>query len=221
MTNTTSTPLAPLFHDRFRRLGAGWLARLTLPRRLVAALLALLAVGLALFPPATASEAAATTLVTARDLAPGQTLTRDDVRPVAMPTHLVPAGALTEPATAVGRVLAGAARAGEPLTDARLVGADSALPSGADPNAVAVAVRLADPAVADLLHPGSRVDVVAGDSVGTAGEILADGATVVTVRPVDRSERDHGQLVVLAVARDDSAAVAGASLQHPVTVTLR
>ncbi len=65
------------------------------------------------------------------------------------------------------------------------------------------------------------MDVVAGDSVGTAGEILADGATVVTVRPVDRSERDHGQLVVLAVARDDSAAVAGASLQHPVTVTLR
>ena len=68
------------------------------------------------------------------------------------PPELVPAGAVRDLAAADGRVLVGAARAGEPLTDVRLVGAGLA----AGGSAAAVPVRLGDAAVAALLVPGIK-----------------------------------------------------------------
>ncbi|GAA3432368.1 hypothetical protein [Kutzneria kofuensis] len=111
-------------------------------------------------------------------------------------------------------MLTGAARAGEPITDVRLVGPENTLLATGNPDAVAVPVRLTDAAVADLLRPGSRVDVV-GDPA-----VLANDAVVVAVRPSEGASA-KGRLVVVALPRQAAAKVAAASLAQSVTVTLR
>ena len=131
-----------------------------------------------------------------------------------LPAAYAPAGTITDAGAAVGRVLAGAARSGETITDVRLVGPANTLLATGSPDAVAVPVRLTDAAVADLLRPGSRVDVV-----GDPG-VLANDAVVVVVRPSEGVSA-KGRLVVVALPRQLAAKVAAASLAQPVTVTLR
>ena len=164
-------------------------------RRILAGLLALVAVGVAVLPDGSTVDVA----VTARDLAPGVPLGADDVRLVAVPASLVPAGAVSE-RDALGRALAGAARSGEFLTDARL--------SPADPDVSSVAVRLADAGVVALLRPGSRVDVVGAES-----RVLAADASVVAVR--------EGEVVVISADRASAHRLAAETLTGPVAVILR
>jgi hypothetical protein len=120
--------------------------------------------------------------------------------------------------------LGGALRAGEPITDVRLI--DSGL-AGSPPGSSAVSVRLADPAVADLLHPGVRVDVITQDptqsdgSPPASGALLASDAIVLTVRDADTAPGQRGRLVVLGLPEQVATRVAAVSLRQPVTVTLR
>lgn len=212
-------------------------------RRGLAAALLLLALGLALRPDPTDTRPTTALLVARHDLAPGSTLAPADVVLRRIPTDLLPAGALTTVQAAAGHVLGGALRAGEPITDVRLV--DSGL-AGSPPGSSAVPVRLADPAVADLLHPGVRVDVVTQDptqsgdpppvpsiapsvdppvdssgSTPESGALLASDAIVLTVRDADTAPGQHGRLVVLALPEQVATRVAAVSLRQPVTVTLR
>jgi Flp pilus assembly protein CpaB len=227
MGTGNTSPAAPP-RERLRRLiGTAGRARSTVLRRIVAALLTLLAVVLALRPaPATAGPSVGV-LVAAHDLPPGVLLDPADLRLGALPPDAVPAGALREPAAAAGRVLAGPARAGEPITDVRLLGPENTWLSSGDPSAAAVPVRLADAGVADLLRPGARVDVVALDERSQRDAVLATDAVVLTVRSAGSSTGsagavgDHGRLVVVALARAAATKVAAASLGQPVTVTLR
>jgi Flp pilus assembly protein CpaB len=186
-------PLRPLLRDRLRARPA----QVNRLRKVLACLLALLAAAGALWPSAPPPQA----VVTARDLAPGVALTEADLRLV--PLAARPAGVLDTTGGAVGRALTSAARAGEPLTDVRL--------AAADPDAVSVAVRLADAGVADLLRPGSRVDVI-----GPEAEVLAENAAVVTVR-----EAKPDRLVVITLSRRSATRIAAVSLEQPVAVTLR
>jgi pilus assembly protein CpaB len=112
-------------------------------------------------------------------------------------------------------VLVGAARAGEPLTDARLVGAGQ--PAG--PDSAAVPVRLSDAGVAGLLVPGSRVDVITVGERADQPVVLASDATVLTVLQEEAAGR--GRLVMVAMPRATAARVAAASLGEQVAVTLR
>ena len=181
----------------------GW-RRTTLLRRAGAGLLTALALALALAPQARGTPV----VVAAADLAAGSTLDAAALTVREWPPELVPAGAVPAVADAAGRVLVGAARAGEPLTDARLTGG-AALPG----DAAAVPVRLADPDVAPLLVAGRRVDVV---TLGErAGEplVLASDAEVVTVLP--------GPLVLVSMPRGVATRVAAAALSDQVAVTLR
>jgi Flp pilus assembly protein CpaB len=140
-----------------------------------------------------------------------------DVRVARAPSSLRPAAALTDADQVVGRVLAGAASAGEPITRARLVGPENSRLSTGDPRAVAVPVRLADPAVAELLSPGARVDVVTVSADSLPGSVvLAADATVVTVRG-----HADDRLVVIALPREAATRVASVSLGQPVAITLR
>jgi Flp pilus assembly protein CpaB len=128
-------------------------------RRTLTALLVGLAVlsGLsAVRPPAPPTTAV---LVAARDLPPGTALAAADLGRAALPSRLVPAGALRPGASVVGRLVAGAVRRGEPLTDVRLLG--PALLAGYAADAVAVPLRFADPGAVALLRPGDRIDVLA------------------------------------------------------------
>jgi len=166
-------------------------------RKALACLFALLAVAFALWP----APAPAVAVVAARDLPPGVALTSADLR--LTPLTERPSGVLASLDTAVGQTLTGAARSGEPITDVRL--------TTADPDRTSVAVRLADAGVAELLRPGSRVDVVGADA-----EVLADGATVLAVR-----DAKPDRLVVLGLSRKNATRIAAVSLEQPLAVTLR
>ena len=132
-------------------------------RRVAAALLAGFALVLALRPnplPAAAQRPEVVEVaVSARDLPAGTVLTADDVTVAEFAVPATPAGTVGDAGQLVHRVLAGSVRAGEPITDARLVGPGltALLPEGQ----VAAPVRLADLAVAALVRTGDRIDVLA------------------------------------------------------------
>lgn len=195
-------------------------SRALLARRVLAAALAVAAVVVALLPAA--GDERVPVLVAARDLAPGTALGPADVVVAAWPPALAPAGALTAPAAVAGRLLAGPVAAGEPIGELRLVGSALAVVTGG-PGASAVPLRPADPAVAALLSPGSRVDVVAGGPDGA--RVLAARAGVVAVLPpaagTAGARADPGPLVLVALPEAEATAVAAATLAGEVTVTLR
>lgn len=85
---------------------------------------------------------------------------------------------------------------------------------------VAAPVRLADAAVAGLLHPGDRVDVLAARAEGPpAARTVAAGVTVVAV-PRPGPDATEGALVVLRTSRDQAAALARAAVDSRLTVTI-
>jgi Flp pilus assembly protein CpaB len=194
----------------------GWPRWLAL-RRLTALVLVLLAAALALYPTTSDETPTVPMLVAARDLPPGVTLHAADMVVSQLPLSLRPPAALTTPAQATGHVLASATTSGEPLTRARLVGPENSRLATGDPTASAVPFRLADPAVAGLLTPGARVDVVTVAPSSTDPVVLATNATVLTVRQAT----EDSSLVVIALPREEATRVAAAALGQPVAVTLR
>lgn len=213
--------LSPRPHERLAEAlrGSGW-RRTALLRRTAAGLLALLALVLALVP----RERGSPVVVAARDLVPGTALAAADLSVASWPSALVPAGALGTVTQAGGRVLVGAARAGEPLTDVRLVGPDPTGRLTGRPGDAAVPVRLPDPDVARLLAPGSRVDVVTPGRDDGGPVVLAADATVLTVlaaEPDGPAQVPRGRLVLVALPRSAAARVAAAALSEQVAITLR
>jgi Flp pilus assembly protein CpaB len=160
-------------------------------------------------------------LVAARDLAPGSTLGPADTRLARWPPALVPGGALTAAGEADGRVLAGAANQGEPLTVSRLAGPELARRATGSADAASVPIRLADGGVAGLLGPGRTVDVITLGERTDQPTVLAAGATVLTVLPAEQRPGVQGRLVLVAVPRGTAARLAAATLAKEVTVTLR
>ena len=186
-------------------------------------------------PPPTAPVVAA-----AHDLPGGATVTADDLRTVRVPRVAVPAGAITEVGRLTGRVLAVPMRAGETITDVRLVG--PALLAGYGDRLVAAPVRIADAGSARLLQPGDVIDVLAADgasgigdgtAAGTAGglvageaRLVASGVRVVAVPRDDESALsgasfEAGALVVLATTSETAASLASAAVTSRLSLTIR
>lgn len=211
--------LTPRLRDRVAAAlpGSGW-RRLMLLRRLAAGSLATLALVLALVPGD--GRRTVPVLIAATDLAAGATLRAADLTVRRWPQELAPAGRLRAPPEAEGRVLLGAARAGEPLTDVRLSGG-AALGNG--PGMAAVPVRLADPGVAQLLAPGSRVDVVGLADPNGSPVVLAPNAAVLAVLPAEegRAAPARGRLILVAMPRELATQVAAASVSDQLAITLR
>jgi Flp pilus assembly protein CpaB len=185
-------------------------------RRVAAGLLAAAALWFAVQPDAdvaTAEPELVPVAVAATELAAGTVLAADDVRTASFPESLVPAGAGAG-GRVTGRVLAGAVRAGEPITDARLVG--PGLTAHLPPDQVAAPVRLADLAVAALARAGDRVDVLAALPDGAPAETVADGALLLAVPGGDT----ESGLLLLAVDRVTAARLAAAATTATLTVTL-
>jgi hypothetical protein len=160
-------------------------------------------------------------LVAAHDLAAGHTLSGSDLETAIWPARSTPPAPLTR---AAGRVLAAPIRAGEPLTDARVIGAG--LLTGQTANLVAAPVRLSDPAAAGLVAAGDHVDVLvtrstwsstAGVSVGpdddgADGAGSAEGAGAESITGAGTSgavdaERVTGAALVLAAPGPGSSAL--------------
>lgn len=87
-------------------------------------------------------------------------------------------------------------------------------------------IRIADPAVAHLLHPGDRVDVMAGARVVAAAVRVVDVPADTDGNSGSAVGRDSsgnamgGALVVLTVPRMTAAALSGAAAVSPLAVAL-
>jgi Flp pilus assembly protein CpaB len=196
-------------------------------RQVTAGLLVGLALVLALRPSPPAGPPAVRTVpvvVAATDLPAGALLGPGDLAVVDLPAPLAPDGASGQDAALTGQVLAGPVRRGEPVTDVRVVGPGlwSQVPAGQ----VAAPVRLADLAVATLLRPGDRVDVLATGPEAGAVEVVAAGALVLSApagtepgAPATAPSEDTG-LLVLAVAPETAQGLARAATTGSLTVTL-
>lgn len=162
-------------------------------------------------PPATVAV-----VVPARDVRAGAPLSTADLAVAHLPAGTVPAGTWSDVADADGRTPAVDLPAGQPLTPGLLVGEALRGP----PGTVVAPVRLDDPAVAALLAPGLRVDLVAARPEGGAGTTVAARALVLPV-PADAPSSSAGLLggpaddtgtpVLVAVTPDEAVRVAEAS----------
>lgn len=198
-----------------------------LVRRVLATLLAVAALVLAARPPSgtTASatgRAVVPVVVASRDLPAGTVLAPDDLEVAQWPPDLVPSGGSGSPDELTGRPLAGALRTGEPVTDVRLVGPGltASLPEGQ----VAAPVRLADLAVAELVHAGDRVDVLATAPDAVDAHVIVSGALVLAPSALpDGGSADPASptgLLLLAVEADTAARLAAAAASDTLSVTL-
>jgi pilus assembly protein CpaB len=200
-------------HHRWHRL-------LRRHRRGVTAGLVLLSLLCALESLSPAARPTAPAVVAAGDLSAGHTLDAADLRLARLPPADRPAGLLTDPAQALGQVLAAPVRRGEPLTDVRLVG--PRLVDALGPGLVAVPVRLADGATVALVQPGDRVDLIAApvDERGARASVVAEAVRVLTVPAPADDGGSQGALVVVATTARVALALAAASTVERLSLSL-
>lgn len=209
-------------------MAASLLARLAAqPRRFAAAVCVGLAVLCSLHVLHPKPPVSRSVWVIAHDLSGGVPLTAHDVRPERLPLQAVPRGALLSRERVVGRLVAAPMRAGEPVTDVRLL-EPSLLAALRQPGLVAVPIRLADgPAAAALTRAGDVVDVLgttADDSGGEAAtsstQVVASGLTVLAVPARDGGSDDGAGLVVVAATDAQAARLAAAATTTRLSLVL-
>jgi len=188
-------------------------------RRPLAALCAGLAVAVGLRANAAPPPPRTTLLVAAHDLPGAGALRPDDLTTRSFAPDSVPAGALESPAQALGRTTVGPVRAGEPLTDARLVGRSML---AGYPGTVAAPVRIGDPAAVGLVRVGDRVDLLAADPQGTGeATLLAHDAPVVAIpRRAAATDLVSGALIVVAVPDATARSLAAAGVTSFLSLTI-
>lgn len=187
-------------------------------RRPLAALLAAGAVAAALHALAPPAPPGVTVRVAGHDLPAGHVLGPGDLAEVRLPAGAAPTGVVGAPE---GRTLAGPLRAGEPVTDVRLVGVG--LADAQPPGTVALPVRLSDAGQAALLTVGDRIDLLRTDPRAGTARALAGGALVLGLpEPAGTSDGAlPGRLVVLALPVEEVEEVTAASVAAYVTYTWR
>lgn len=202
-----------LMHRRVRRTV---LAR----RRLLAALAAATAVAAGLQaatgPPAPKSVI----IVAAHDIPGGTVVGASDLAPAEFDPSSVPSGVIATAAEALGRTTATPVRAGEPITDVRLVGGSML---AGYPAAVAAPVRIGDPGAVALLQVGDHVDVLAADPQGaSAAVVVAAGAPVIAIPRQEEAEAAvvSGGLIVVAVTGGTAQDLAAAGVTSYLSVVI-
>lgn len=199
-----------------RRLRRAVLAR----RRLLAGLAAGVAVAAGLQAAAEPPPPRTWVLTAAHDIAGGAVLGEDDLTRVAFAPASVPDGVITERAAALGRTTATPVRAGEPLTDVRLV--SGSMLSGF-PGTVAAPVRIGDAGAVALLEVGDRIDVLSADPRGRSDAlVVASGVPVIAIPRQDAqsSALAPGGLIVVAVPSSTAVALASAGVSGYLSVVI-
>jgi len=164
-------------------------------------------------------------VVTAATRLDGGTVLADaDVTTVRLPEAVVPEGALTRVADAVGQTLTASVSSGQPLTDLALVPAGRSGRAGM----VVAPLRLADTDLAALLHVGDAVDVVAADGQAKRAVVVARSVRVVGLpRAADASgiggtdTSSGGALVLVEVGPVTATALAQAAVTSTLSVVFR
>jgi pilus assembly protein CpaB len=206
---------------------SGW------PRRIAAAMCAVLAAGSALNARSHAITPVASgpVVVAARDLAAGTVLTEPDIRLEQWPVAIRPSGLAEQLAGVLGRQVAGAVRTGEAVTLTRLV--DGAITAGLPAGMVAAPVQLAGTAAAGFVQPGQRVDLLAGAPTANAASAvasdapasslartIAEGVRVLAVTPGSSTAGTDNTRIVVAVDRATALRLAAAA-EGTLLVTVR
>lgn len=192
-------------------------------RRALAAGLAGIAVAAGIQAVDPPDPATVRVLAAARDLVPGVPLSHGDITTVVRLPAQVPAGSLGAGVDILGRVVAGPVRAGEPLTDVRLVG--PALVDSLEAGLVAAPVRVADAGMVALVRSGDRVDVLAtpvsGDGIGSPTDVVGTDLLVLTVpAPVAAGAYTEGALLLLATTPATAQTLASATVTSRLSITL-
>jgi len=179
-------------------------------RRLLAAVLAGVAVASGLHAAAAPPPPSVRVLTAARDLPAGTLLAGSDLAEEEFAPDSVPDGLAR---AAVGRTLAAPLRGGEPVTDVRLVGEALAR---SHPDLTALPVRFPDAAMVDLLEVGDVIDVIATDPQGSGASVVSAGVPVLAIPPIDAAVGGDGQagaLVVVGAAPADVTRLADAGVR--------
>jgi Flp pilus assembly protein CpaB len=189
-------------------------------RRLLAAGLAAGAVALAMHAADT-GPSTVPLVVIARDLPGGSSLQRSDLDTIEVLPASVPTGAAASIDAVVGRMLAGPARAGEPVTDVRLIG--PSLLQGWGDDLLAVPVRVADPGAVAIVRPGELIDLIAApvNGQGSAGPIATQVPLLAVPAQVDGGLHADGALLVVAVTAEQADALAEAAVSSRLSVAVR
>jgi Flp pilus assembly protein CpaB len=215
-TSTATGRPAPGRRDRARRA----VRRAVLSRRRpLAALCAAGAVLAGLHAVRPPPGPTVTVEVAAHDLPSGAVLSGADLVARRYPADLAPLGSVAD---AAGRTLAAPVRAGEPVTDARVVAAS--LLAGY-PGRVALPVRIADAGAVGLLRSGDRVDLVAADPRRGTASSVAVGVPVLAIPRADAGEPTggaalSGRLIVVAAAPSEVDRIAGAAATDLLSVVV-
>lgn len=154
-------------------------------------------------PPATVP-----TVVATADVPAGGVVSDTDVQVVGWPAQSRPAPAASSVDMIVGRRASAPIRAGEPLTELRVVG-QSLLADGG-PDRVAIALTEDPLASSGLIRPGDLVNLVGQTDAGP--RTLVTAAQVLTLR--------DGVGAVLAVPGSAAAAVAQAAATDSIAMVL-
>ncbi|MBA3418763.1 MAG: Flp pilus assembly protein CpaB [Geodermatophilaceae bacterium] len=161
-------------------------------------------------------------LVASRELAAGTVLGAGDVAARAWPIRLVPDGTLTPADDPAGRLLAGAIRAGEAVTDVRLLG--PGLVQALEPGLRAVPVRLTDAGVGALLRTGDRIDLYAVstgiDAQSEQSTLVAAYALVLAVPAEQDTVVPEGGIIVVAVPSTTALKLVAAAYTQSIAATL-
>jgi Flp pilus assembly protein CpaB len=207
MPSLTSAPLPSGLSSLRRR----WRGFIVLHRRGLLALAAGMTVLVGLRAVAPPDPPRTEVVVASVDLPGGEVLDSHDLAVRRVPTELLPTGAASSAAEVEGRTLAAPVRAGEVLTDRRVV-APGLLAD--HPATGAVPVRLPDAGVRQLLRVGDRVDLVAASPRGASAAVVAEAVAVLAMpTPAGGGVGTDGQgaLVVVAVPEHQALGVAQAA----------
>ncbi|MBO3088874.1 SAF domain-containing protein [Cellulomonas dongxiuzhuiae] len=162
----------------------------------------------ALRPPGAATVPV---VVLAHDVGAGAVLAAGDLVVADVPADAAPGGAFRSPDDAQGHVAAVDLPARLPLAPTLLADTGLAGPAGT----VVVAVRLDDPAMADLLAPGLHLDLVAARLEGGPGETVARRALV---RPAPGARAPQGGLLGAAPTDDGSPVLVAVTPEEAVRI---
>jgi Flp pilus assembly protein CpaB len=191
-------------------------------RRLLAALLTAVAVAAGLHAVAGPPPPTTTVLAAARDVPAGVMLRASDLRELELPPDAVPAGTLPREQL-LGRTTAGPLRAGEALTDARVV--HRSILAGY-PGLVAAPVRVGDAAAVELLRVGDRIDLVATDGQGFQATVVARDAPVLALprggHKASFSDESPlgGRMIVVAIPEESAVRLAAAGVSSFISLVI-
>lgn len=194
-------------------------------RRLLASVLAAIAVACALASTSPPAVRTVPVVVTSRDLVGGHVLDSRDLEVVRLPVDSLPAHGFTAVADVPRRALVGPKRAGIVVTDVDVIAPGLLSRYGVD--VVAVPVRIADAGSLAYVRVGDRIDLIAAGTVPAAGgatgstAVVAGAVPVLAVAPTDATETGEGGLLIVATTPTIARAIAGAAVTSRVSVALR